>query len=182
MVNATASESFCSKLYQITKDKKYNQIGVRCSLNNSFAKYFYKKGGTFRCNNEIFEGTWGEMYKIIDLKNALIGILNLLQERLKESKFNKLSVNYTIETEEEKATLEIEEGVINITDTKGIEVKISMNTFTSVYTGYKSIEYFKDEIQYFNDEIEEVFKVLFPEGYPYIWTLDINDSLNELIY
>lgn len=182
MRDEIASESFCLKLYQIIKDENYDHIGIRCVLNNSFAKYIYKIGGTFKCNNEIFDGTWAEMYKILNLKNALIGILSLLQERLKESKFNKLSTKYTIVTEEEKVTLEIKEGVINIADTIGIEVKIPMNVFTSVYTGYKSIEYFKDKIQYSNDEVEAVFKVLFPQGYPYIWTLDINDSLNEITY
>ncbi|WBW96721.1 GNAT family N-acetyltransferase [Oceanirhabdus sp. W0125-5] len=180
MRNETAAESLCLKIYEITNDKNYNKVGVRCPLNNSFAKYIYKKGGTFRCNNEIFHGTWGEMYKILDLKNALMGISGLLQERLKESKFNRISANYTIVTEKEIATLEIKEGVIKITDTIGIKVKIPMSVLTSIYTGYKSIEYYKDKIQYLNDEVEEVFKVLFPQGYPYIWTLDINDSLNEI--
>lgn len=182
MQNEPASESLCLKIYEMLKDRSYNNIGVRCPLNNTFARYIYKKGGTFRCNNEIYHGSWGEMYKILNLKKALMGILNLLQSRLKESKFNKINANYTIVTEQENATLKIKEGVITISDTIGVKVKIPMSILTPVYTGYKSIEYYKDKIEYINDEVEQVFKVLFPQENPYIWTLDINDSLNEVTY
>lgn len=182
VIDDIASESLCSELYEVIMDKDMNEIGIRSPLNNSFARFVYKKGATFSCNNELFEGTWGEMYKILDLKMALIGILDLLNERLKNSIYHNLNARYSIVNRDDKATLSIENGKIKITEESGIEISIPMSIFIPVYTGYKSIEYFNNEIDYSDDETKQVFNTLFPKGYPYIWTLDINDSLNEIEY
>jgi len=182
VLNDTASESFCSELYNVIMGSNMTEIGIRSPLNNTFARYAYKKGATFSCNSELFEGTWGEMYKILDLKKALVGILDLLNERLKQSIYRDLNGCYSIVTENDKATLSIKDGIIKVTDDSGIEISIHSNIFTPIYTGYRSIEYYINEIDYPNNDVRQVFKTLFKKGYPYIWTLDINDSLNEITY
>ena len=176
------SESLCSKIFEMISDKEMTDIGIRIPLNNSFAKFVYSKGATFSCNNELFEGTWGEMYKILDLKKALIGILDILNDRLNKSKYNDFEGCLSIVCGCDKATLTIENGKIRITEEDGIEIAISMGNFTSVYTGYKPMEYYDNDISYPSNQIKLLFGTLFPKGHPYIWTLDINDSLNEIEY
>jgi len=182
VLNDTASESFCSALYKDIMTNDMTEIGIRSPLNNAFAQYVYKKGATFSCNSELFEGTWGEMYKILDLKQALVGILDSLNECLNQSKYHDLNGSYRIVTENDKATLVIKDGTIVVTDDDGLEVSIQSNIFTPVYTGYKSIDHYGDDIDYPNNHVRQVFETLFTKGHPYIWTLDINDSLNEITY
>jgi hypothetical protein len=52
-----------------------------------------------------------------------------------------------------------------------------MNILTSIYTGYRSIEYFSKDIQFENMRDFEIFKVLFPLENPYIWDLEMSDAL-----
>jgi len=182
VLNDTASESLCSELYNEIMGSDITEIGIRSPLNNAFARYVYKKGATFSCDSELFEGTWAEMYKILDLKKALVGILDLLNERLKQSIYHDLNGFYSIVTENDKATLSINDGIIEVTDDPGVEICIPSNILTPIYTGYKSIEFYVDRIDYPNNDVRQVFNTLFKKGHPYIWTLDINDSLNEITY
>lgn len=177
--NEEAAGSLCRKIYKDYNKTSIDNIGVRSPLNNRFAEYLYKRGASFKCTNQVFSGTWGEKFKILDLKKALNGIKDILQERLKNSKLEGVDGRYSIITQNDRATINIEGATLSICDEMGEKIEISIRNFTAAYTGYRGIDYYKDKTRYESKEAEELFNVLFPQGHPYIWTLDINDSLNE---
>lgn len=180
IIDNDSAKTLCEFLYNLVKEKEnITNIGVKSPLNNPFAKFLYKKGGKFSCVNEIFPGTWAGMYKIIDVQAALEILKESFQERLKESKFYNFKGDYKIVTEKEKVVICIDNSKVTISkeDRNCEAVKIPINILTSVYTGYKGIEYYEEEIGFSDERAKEIFKVLFPIGNPYIWDLEMSDEM-----
>jgi len=175
-----AGKSFCGFIYEHTKDKeKIINIRVKSPLNNSFSRYLYKRGGRFNCINEIYPGSWAGMYKIVDLKAAMEMLKDSFEERLKESRFYNYKGQYRIVTDIGEVVLLIDNSKIQICEEaeNAINVNIPLNILTSIFTGYRDINYYKDELSFHSEEGLQLFKVLFPLGNPYFWDLEMSDEL-----
>jgi len=180
ILNEEAALSLCELLYSLTKDKEgIKIIGMKSALNNSFARFLYKKGGRFSCNNEIYPGSWAGMYKIVDLMAAMNILRESFEERLKESKFYDFNGRYRIVTDAGAVGLSINKSKVEICDevSDAVDIRIPLNILTSVYTGYRDIAYYKEELSFHNKGDFQLFNVLFPLGNPYIWDLEMSDEL-----
>lgn len=189
ILDEEAGKSFCKFIYEKTKDKeRINDIGMRAPLNNSFSRLLYKYGGSFKCNNEIFMGSWAGMYKIVDLKLAMEILKENFEERLKQSRFYNFTGNYRVMTETAEVIISINKGSIDVIGQteysegnkisgKSKDIKIPANILTSVYTGYRNIAYYKNKLKFEDINDFQLFNTLFPIEYPYIWDLEMSDEL-----
>jgi len=100
IVDEVAGESLCAFLNKLVMDRaEIKTLNMKAPLNNSFAKLLFKKGGKYSCSNELYPGTWGAMYKIVDLKSAMKVLKEALEERLRASKFYNFMGMYRIVSE-----------------------------------------------------------------------------------
>lgn len=188
MLDEGAGKSFCEFIYENTKGKeKVIDIGMKAPLNNSFSSFLYRNGGKFNCNNEIYPGTWAGMYKIVDLKLAMEALKESFEERLMESKFYNFVGNYSIATDIGEVILSINNSKLqiigqsefqenNIALGKVVDIKIPINILTAVYTGYKNIAYYKDNLKFDKINDFQLFNTLFPIEHPYFWDLEMSDE------
>lgn len=170
----------CEFIYSIAKaNEEIKNVRMRLPLNNSFAKFIYKNGGSFSCTNEIYPGNWAGMYKILDLSSAMENLIPSFETRLSKSKFYDYSINFNIKTETYKVGFSLTHGKVKIMKylESSIEINIPINILTSIFTGYKDICYYEKELNFKNREISNIFKILFPSCNPYIWDLEMSDDL-----
>jgi len=175
-----AGESLSELLFLLTeKIEDVKTLGLRSPLNNSFAKYLYKKGGKFACTNELYPENWAGMFKIIDLKAIMMKLVQNFEKRLYNSKFYEYTGDFIINAEIAKVAFNIEKGKVTVTDNfiNGVEVNIPIKILTSIFTGYKDIEYYEKQLNFKSEDIKEILKVLFPLENPYIWDLEQSDEL-----
>ena len=175
-----AGKNLGELLYLLTRNKENIKIiGLRLPLNNSFAKYLYKKGAKFSCTNELYSNNWAGMYKILDLEAAIKKLRPSFEKNLYNSRFYEYTGYFNINTEIGKMGLYFEKGKVTVTNgfNSCEEVEIPINILTSIYTGYKDICYYKREINFKNEITYEMLKVLFPLKNPYIWDLEQSDEL-----
>jgi predicted acetyltransferase len=180
IVDDEGGKSLCEFIYSlISKNEEIKAIGMRLPLNNSFAKFLYKKGAQFSCTSEIYPSNWAGMYKIIDLKSALGNLVPSFEKRLYKSRFYDYSINFNITTEIGKVGINIQNGKVRITNyvETSIEINIPIYILTSIFTGYKDICYYENELNFKNRELYDIFKTLFPYCNPYIWDLEMSDEL-----
>ncbi|MBC8062021.1 MAG: GNAT family N-acetyltransferase [Clostridiaceae bacterium] len=175
-----AGKSLSGLLYSLTESiEDIELIGLKLPLNNSFAKYLYKKGAKFSCTNELYTENWAGMYKILDLQASMKKLISAFEKRLCNSKFHEYTGYFDIKTEIGKVGLNIDRGKVTVTNNfkLGEEVEIPINILTSIYTGYKDINYYERQLKFKNEEIKDILKVLFPLENPYIWDLEMSDEL-----
>lgn len=175
-----AGKNLSELLYSLTKNiEDIKIIGLRVPVNNSFAKYLYKRGAKFSCTNEFYPKNWAGMYKILDLEASMKKLIPSFEKRLYNSRFYEYTGSFNINTEIGKVNFHVERGKVIITSgfKPGWEIEIPINILTAIYTGYRDICYYEGEIIFKGEELEEVFKVLFPLENPYIWDLEQSDEL-----
>jgi predicted acetyltransferase len=163
---------------QFLYESEIESIGMKTPLNNSLANYLYRWGGEVSCTNEIYPGAWAGMYKIINLRWVLELLKDSLEERLSESKLYNAAGSMKLYCETEKLIIEYDNSKIIIKDSDVNEGSfIPINILTAIITGYKSIEYFKEEVNYLEPKYYELLKVLFPKENPYIYDLEMSEEL-----
>ena len=174
-----AGKSLAEFLYSLIESKNINDLGYKTPLNNSFAKFLYKNGGRAASTNEIFPGTWGGMYKILLLEPALRALIPSFEERLYSSRFFSYSGVINISTSLGAVRIILQKGKVAIEEktSDAEDINIPINILTSVYTGYKDICYYKEEIDFKGEENYELLKILFPLGNPYVWDLEMSDEI-----
>ena len=179
IVDEEAGKSLAEFLYSLIENKNINELGYKTPLNNSFAKFLYKNGGRAASTNDIFPGTWGGMYKIILLQPALQALVSSFEGRIYSSRFYNYSGCINISTSIGAVAIKLLNGKVTIEEKAPAseDINIPINILSSIYTGYKDICYYKDEIDFKGKENYELLNILFPLGNPYVWDLEMSDEL-----
>jgi predicted acetyltransferase len=158
---------------------KNTEIGFRCPINSTVSKYLYKKGGKISCPNQIYQGAWASMYWITDLGKAFDYFIPIIKQRISDNIIDTLDYVLSFWVGFENINIRIYNDTIEKTDEHGTRIDIPKNIFIQLFTGYRSFEEVQSEVQTQGKLAKQLCKIIFPGGYPYIWTLDINDAFNE---
>lgn len=175
-----AAEATAEFLYgKIAANGNIVNIGMKAPLNNSLVKYLYRWGGRVSCTNEIYAGSWAGMYKIVNLIKAAEILKESFESRLKESKLCNASGGINIKSEPGNINISYENSRVSINDynDKYSSVHIPGNILTSIFTGYKDIDYYREKISFTDEGKFELLKVLFPLENPYIYDLEMSEEL-----
>jgi predicted acetyltransferase len=176
IIDDEAGKSLAEFIFSLIKGKTIQEVGLQTPLNNSFAKFLYKKGARNACTNEIFPHNWAGMYKILLLEPAIEALIPSFEERLYSSRFYAFTGNINIATSLGGISILINKGKVKVEKKTPSEqdIKIPIKILTSIYTGYKDICYYKEEIDFKGEENYELLKILFPLGNPYVWDLEMS--------
>jgi predicted acetyltransferase len=153
------------------------RVGVKAPHNNRFSAYLYRHGARQACTNYIYPGSWGGMYRIIDLRQVMEKVRPTLEQRLADSRLYLHCGRYQIVSDIGAAGLEIDHGRVTISDSlaNAVRLELPRQVLTPLITGYRDID--SCSVPLGLDEKEhQLLQILFPLGHPYIWDLEESEE------
>ncbi len=146
-------------------------IAIFAPQDHPFTEFCYRIGAWNRCTNEIYNGSWGGMFRIIDLKETLKLLEDKFGERLTYSHLKDYEGELRIVTEYDRVKLSIKRGVATVEELSNLEeeiINLPNSVITQLTFGYRDIDYFRNSLD-IEASHRNLLKILFPKGYPYIW-------------
>jgi len=183
MVNEAITSSFeVSKSLLIEIAKRFSpmistNLEIRMSPQMPFVRHLYSIGCEFKIRS-FSESEGNGMLAIVDLHKLLNDLTPLLNNRLNQSEFYKLSTDLILRTDKENVRLKIQKGQIQeiekINLSQEFALKMNYRYFVRNIVGYWSIDdLLQMTVAKISDEkSQRLLHVLFPHEEPYMLPLD----------
>jgi hypothetical protein len=136
-------------------------------------QWLYHWGAGITSPEDIWEGTWGGMARILDLPALLTAMTSKLESRLSKSRFFKFTGHIPIRSEVGSADLLISDGKVTVepVEKPGEIINVPASVLTPLLTGYRGFERFRPGFTDFPAETCDLLSVLFPRDLAYVYSL-----------
>jgi hypothetical protein len=145
-------------------------------------KWLYRWGAKVQSVEDIWQGTWGGMVRILDPVTLLKTMAGKLNSRLENSRFYNYKGGVSIESEVGSVTIGIRNGNVDIQpfESGSPSIYIPASVLTPLLTGYRGFERYRCEFTDLGLEISDLLSVLFQRDKTFVYPLLYVDEFPTL--
>jgi predicted acetyltransferase len=144
-------------------------------------RWLYRWGAGVSSPEDLWQGTWGGMARVIDLEALLRAMVDKLNARLAGSRFFRHTGEIPIKSEVGSATIKIADGMAKIEPLDGNSaVSLPASVLTPMLTGYRGFVRFRPDFKCIGNETLDLLTILFPRDLVHVSPLLYVDEFFEL--
>jgi hypothetical protein len=159
-----------------------DSLGFHLHPDMLIGQWLFRWGAKIQSVEDIWQGTWGGMVRILDAVFLLQTMSSRLNHRLENSRFYKYTGGISIESEVGSVTIKISKGSVDIKPSKSRRksIHIPASVLTPLLTGYRGFQRYRPDFTDLDKDTSDLLSVLFQRDKTFVYPLLYIDEFPTL--